>query len=122
MSKVTYFVRMIAKEGKAEEVGETLRTNCSNVQQEKGNVVFALHRSVENPDELPITRPGRARRQWTLMNRARGSKTISQSSVPGRRGDRLLQECYADRRQRLRDVAASPSRIVCGVLTARPDR
>jgi len=45
---------MIAKEGKAEEVGETLRINFSNVQQEKGNVVFVLHRSAENPDEFWI--------------------------------------------------------------------
>lgn len=27
MPKVTYFVRMVAKEGRAEEVGETLLTN-----------------------------------------------------------------------------------------------
>ncbi|MBA3474956.1 MAG: antibiotic biosynthesis monooxygenase [Rubrobacter sp.] len=54
MSKVTFFVRMIAKEGKAEEVGETLRINFSNVQQEKGNVVFVLHRLAENPDEFWI--------------------------------------------------------------------
>ncbi len=54
MSKVTFFVRMIAKEGKAEEVGETLGINFSNVQQEKGNVVFVLHRSAENPDEFWI--------------------------------------------------------------------
>jgi quinol monooxygenase YgiN len=45
---------MIAKEGKAEEVGETLGINFSNVQQEKGNVVFVLHRSAENPDEFWI--------------------------------------------------------------------
>jgi len=54
VSKVTFFVRMIAKEGKAEEVGETLGINFSNVQQEKGNVVFVLHRSAENPDEFWI--------------------------------------------------------------------
>lgn len=44
MARVTYFVRRIAKEGKAEEVEETLRLNFSNVREEEGNVVFALDR------------------------------------------------------------------------------
>ena len=54
MSKVTYFVRMTAKEGKAEEVAETLGINFRIVQEERGNVVYALHRSTEDPNEFWI--------------------------------------------------------------------
>lgn len=75
MSRVTYFVRMIAREGKADEVRETLLINYRNIQEERGNVVYALHRSTDNPDEA-TTRPGKARR------RAPGSRSTSRSSVP----------------------------------------
>lgn len=54
MSRVTYFVRMIAREGKAEEVRETLLINYRNILEEPGNVVYALHRSKDNPDEFWI--------------------------------------------------------------------
>ncbi len=52
MQRVTYFVRMIAKEGKAEEVQELLLTNVTRIQEgEPGNLVFAVHRSTDNPNE-----------------------------------------------------------------------
>lgn len=54
MSKVTYFVRMIAKDGKVEEVRETLITNPAIAGEEPGQVVFALHRLVDNPNEFWI--------------------------------------------------------------------
>ena len=43
---------MSAVEGKAGEVEETLSIDFSNVREEEGNVVSALHRSTENPDDL----------------------------------------------------------------------
>lgn len=54
MSKVTYFVRMVAREGKAEEVRETLLTNPAIAGEEPGRVVFALHRSKDDPNEFWI--------------------------------------------------------------------
>ena len=54
MPKVTYFVRMKAKEGKAEEVREALLTNPAIAGEEPGRVVFALHRSKDDPDEFWI--------------------------------------------------------------------
>jgi hypothetical protein len=80
MSRVTYFVRMIAREGKADEVRETLLINYRNIQEERGNVVYALHRSTDNPDEA-TTRPGRARRRSTPTRPAPGSRSTSRSSV-----------------------------------------
>lgn len=53
MAAVTYFVRMTAKEGLADEVHQTLLINCGNVQKEAGNIVFAVHRS-NNPNEFWI--------------------------------------------------------------------
>jgi quinol monooxygenase YgiN len=53
MSRVTYFVRMVAKEGKAVEVKELLLTNPQRIRQgEPGNIVFAVHRSVDHPNEF----------------------------------------------------------------------
>jgi quinol monooxygenase YgiN len=53
MSRVTYFVRMVAKEGKAEEVRELLLTNVTRIREgETGNLVFAVHRSTEDPNEF----------------------------------------------------------------------
>jgi quinol monooxygenase YgiN len=49
---VTYSVGMLAVEGKADKVEETVRIDFSNVREEEGNVVSALHRSTESPDEL----------------------------------------------------------------------
>ncbi len=51
MPRVTYFVRIKAKEGKAEEVRETF-INLRNIQEERGNVVYAPHRSAEDPAEF----------------------------------------------------------------------
>jgi len=61
MAEVTYFVRMVAREGKAEEVRETLPTNPAIAGEEPGRVVFALHRSKDDPNEFPTMKPGRAR-------------------------------------------------------------
>jgi quinol monooxygenase YgiN len=53
MSRVTYFVRMVAKEGMAEEVRELLLTNVTRIREgEPGNLVFAVHRSTEDPNEF----------------------------------------------------------------------
>ncbi len=53
MSRVTYFVRMVAKEGMAEEVQELLLTNVRRIQEgEQGNLAFAVHRSTDNPNEF----------------------------------------------------------------------
>lgn len=50
---VTYFVRMRAKEGHADEVLELLLENPRRIEQgEEGNVVFAVHRSTQEPNEL----------------------------------------------------------------------
>ena len=54
MGSVTYFVRMVAKEGRAEEVRETLLTNPAMAGEEPGRVVFALHRSKDDPNEFWI--------------------------------------------------------------------
>ena len=53
MSSVAYFVRMVAKEGMAEEVQELLLTNVTRIREgEQGNLVFAVHRSMDNPNEF----------------------------------------------------------------------
>jgi len=53
MSRVTYFVRMVAKEGMAEEVQELLLTNVARIQEgEQGNLAFAVHRSTDDPNEF----------------------------------------------------------------------
>lgn len=54
MPKVTYFVRMVAREGKAEEVRETLPTNPAIAGEEPGRVVFALHKFRDDPNEFWI--------------------------------------------------------------------
>ena len=53
MSPVTYFVRMVAKPGKADEVLELLLENPSRIEAgEPGNLAFAVHRSSEDPNEF----------------------------------------------------------------------
>ena len=53
MSRITYFVRMVAKEGRAEEVQELLLTNLTRIREgELGNLAFAVHRSTDNPNEF----------------------------------------------------------------------
>jgi quinol monooxygenase YgiN len=54
MSKVTYFVRMVGLDGRAEEVREILLTNPAIAGEEPGRVVFALHRSGDDPNEFWI--------------------------------------------------------------------
>lgn len=50
---VTYFVRMVAHDGKAERVLELLLSNPRRIEAgEPGNVVFAVHRGIDNPDEF----------------------------------------------------------------------
>lgn len=50
--KVTYFVRMTAMPGKAEEVKAALLENFEIVQNDASNVVFALHQGIDSPDEF----------------------------------------------------------------------
>ncbi len=53
MSSITYFVRMVAKEGMAEEVQELLLTYVTRIREgEQGNLAFAVHRSIDNPNEF----------------------------------------------------------------------
>jgi quinol monooxygenase YgiN len=50
---VTYFVRMTAKPGKAEEVERLLLSNVERIRAgERGNLVFAVHRSTDDPSEF----------------------------------------------------------------------
>jgi quinol monooxygenase YgiN len=59
-----------------------LSTNFSNVQQEKGNVVFALHRLAENLNEFWI---------WESQeDRARGSRINKSKLRPLVEGDVVL--------------------------------
>jgi len=53
MAPVTYFVRMIAKEGEAEHVLELLLSNPRRIEAgEPGNLAFAVHGSTEDPNEF----------------------------------------------------------------------
>jgi len=53
MGAVTYFVRMVAKDGRAEEVLQLLLENPRRIEQgEQGNLAFAVHRSVDDPSEF----------------------------------------------------------------------
>ncbi|HMG27754.1 MAG TPA: putative quinol monooxygenase [Acidimicrobiia bacterium] len=53
MPPVTYFVRMVAKEGKADEVLELLLVNPRRIEAgEPGNLAFGVHRSMDNPNEF----------------------------------------------------------------------
>jgi len=53
MPAVSYFVRMIAKEGEAERVLDLLLSNPRRIEQgEPGNLAFGVHRSTENPNEF----------------------------------------------------------------------
>jgi quinol monooxygenase YgiN len=50
---VTYFVRMRAKPGHAEEVLALLLSNPRRIEQgEHGNVVFGVHRSLDDANEF----------------------------------------------------------------------
>ena len=50
---VTYFVRMIAKEGQADKVLDLLLVNPRRIEAgETGNIVFGVHRSLDNPNEF----------------------------------------------------------------------
>lgn len=53
MPPVSYFVRMIAKEGKAEDVLALLLVNPRRIEGgEPGNLAFGVHRSTKNPNEF----------------------------------------------------------------------
>jgi quinol monooxygenase YgiN len=53
MPPVTYFVRMVAKEGKADDVLELLLVNPRRIEAgEPGNLAFGVHRSTDNPNEF----------------------------------------------------------------------
>jgi quinol monooxygenase YgiN len=53
MAPVTYFVRMVAREGEAERVLELLLSNPHRIEAgELGNLAFGVHRSTENPNEF----------------------------------------------------------------------
>ena len=50
---VTYFVRMVAKEGQADNVLDLLLVNPRRIEAgEKGNIVFGVHRSLDSPNEF----------------------------------------------------------------------
>jgi quinol monooxygenase YgiN len=54
MAPVTYFVRMTAKPGQAGKVLDLLLTNPNRIEQggEAGNLAFAVHRSLDDPNEF----------------------------------------------------------------------
>jgi quinol monooxygenase YgiN len=53
MSAVTYFVRMVAREGEAERVLDLLLSNPRRIEAgEPGNLAFGVHRSTDNPNEF----------------------------------------------------------------------
>ena len=53
MPAVSYFVRMVAKPGRADEVLELLLENPRRIEQgERGNLAFGVHRSIDNPNEF----------------------------------------------------------------------
>src|SRR6266567_9411911 len=53
MPAVSYFVRMVAKKDKAEEVLELLLVNPRRIEAgEPGNLAFGVHRSTDNPNEF----------------------------------------------------------------------
>ncbi len=50
---ITYFVRMVAKPGRADEVEKLLLTNPRRIEQgEPGNLAFAVHKGRDNPNEF----------------------------------------------------------------------
>lgn len=50
---VTYFVRMVAEDGQADRVLELLLSNPQRIEAgEPGNVVFAVHRGIDDPNEF----------------------------------------------------------------------
>jgi len=53
MPPVAYFVRMVAKEGQAETVEGLLLENPRRIEAgEPGNLAFAVHRSLDDPNEF----------------------------------------------------------------------
>ena len=53
MPAVSYFVRMVAKPGRADEVLELLLENPRRIEAgEPGNLAFGVHRSTEKPEEF----------------------------------------------------------------------
>jgi Antibiotic biosynthesis monooxygenase len=55
---VTYFVRMVAKAGQADNVLDLLLVNPRRIEEgEQGNIVFGVHRSIDNPNEFWLYEP-----------------------------------------------------------------
>jgi quinol monooxygenase YgiN len=53
MPPVTYFVRMTAKPGQADAVLDLLLINPRRIEEgEEGNLAFAVHRSLDDPNEF----------------------------------------------------------------------
>lgn len=53
MPAVSYFVRMVAREGQADRVLELLLSNPRRIEAgEPGNLAFAVHRSTDDPNEF----------------------------------------------------------------------
>ncbi len=53
MPAVSYFVRMVARPGRADEVLELLLENPRRIEAgEPGNLAFGVHRSTERPEEF----------------------------------------------------------------------
>jgi quinol monooxygenase YgiN len=53
VAPVTYFVRMVAKEGQADAVLELLLENPRRIEAgEPGNLAFAVHRSTQDSNEF----------------------------------------------------------------------
>jgi quinol monooxygenase YgiN len=53
MPPVSYFVRMVAQEGRADDVLEVLLVNPRRIEAgEPGNLAMGVHRSTDNPNEF----------------------------------------------------------------------
>ena len=53
MPPLTYFVRMTAKPGQADAVLDLLLINPRRIEEgEEGNLAFAVHRSLDDPNEF----------------------------------------------------------------------
>ena len=96
MEPVTYFVRMVAKPGKAEEVLELLLVNPRRIEAgEPGNLAFAVHRSLDDPNEF-----------WLYETwESRGAVDAHESG-----------EAFADYKERLRPLV-EPDSVLFGNCT-----
>jgi hypothetical protein len=84
---VTYFVRMIAKEGQAENVLDLLSVNPKRIEEgEQGNIVFGVHRSIDNPKPGKC-QTGSMRPAWSQFGGSRSP--LENCAKLGPRGVRL---------------------------------